>query len=274
MKNIHLKLIFFTPIFILLAHYLAMLPHEYSHSITAWLLGYKSNPLALTYGGTSWLNLLLLTHMDENVDYHMIFSTGHGLHAAIIAFSGPGFANVPLFILSFLLLRIRYVKNNPLLWYFLFLFNLMNLGNFYDYIPIRTFSAHDDVDVANFVRGLNISPWWVYIFAGYIVAFLIWQFFTKTLVSAYINLRLTTTYSASLMIICVCILFGYFGGFPYIYIGRITNVDSVTYLLSATSFIAIPGLITVLWPTRSWVKYKLRENQDITRPFKTVSPSN
>lgn len=256
-KSTTFKLTLITPVFILLAHYLAMLPHEYSHSITAWVSGYKNNPLALNYGGTSWLNLLWLTDMDENVNYDMIFSTGHGLHAAVIAFAGPGFANVPLFILSFWLLKKRYVKNSPLWWYFLFLFNLMNLGNFYDYIPIRTFSTQDDI--ANFVKGLNISPWWVYIIGGYMVAFLIWQFFTKTLVSAFVNLQLTTTYRACLMIICTFILFGYFGGFPYVYMGRIVSVNSVTYLLSATSFIAMPGLIIALWPTRKWVKRELEK---------------
>ena len=48
----------------------------------AWVLGYKSNPLAPDlWRGTSWLNLLVLAHMDENVNYSMIFSyAGHGYH--------------------------------------------------------------------------------------------------------------------------------------------------------------------------------------------------
>ena len=247
-----LGLVLVTPIFILLTHYIAMLPHEYMHSFVAWVLGDKSNPLALTYGGTSWPNLLLLLHMDENVNYDLIMSMGHHAHVALIAFSGAGFANVPLFILSLWLLNKDKIKNAPYLYYFLFLFNLMNLGNFYDYVPIRTFSTQGDV--ANFVHGLNISPWWVYIIGGYIVAFLIWHFFTRTMVTAFIDLGLTITAKASLMIVCVCILFGYFGGPGFV------GQGVISFFLSATSFIAIPGLVAGLWPTRTWVVGRLNRN--------------
>lgn len=98
------KFALITPIFILISHYCAMLPHEYMHSFVAWCLGDKSNPLALTYGGTSWSNVLLLTHMDENVNYDLIISMERHIHVALIAFAGAGFVNVPLFVLSLWLL--------------------------------------------------------------------------------------------------------------------------------------------------------------------------
>lgn len=257
MSGVHerkkLGLILITPIFILLAHYLAMLPHEYTHSFVAWLLGYKSNPFALTYGGTSWLNLLILAHMDENVNYHMIFSAGHGLQAALIAFSGAGFANVFLFVLSLWLLKKESVKRRFYLYYFLFLFNLMNLGNFYAYVPIRTFTTHGDV--GNFTRGLNISPWWVYIFGGYIVAFLIWHFFARTMIFAFKDLKiLSPNLQASLMSVCVAILFGFFGAAGFLGYG------DIPYFLSATSLLAIPGIIIALRPTRDWVKRRINLN--------------
>ncbi len=106
------KLILMAPIFILLSHYLAMLPHEYAHSFMAWILGYKSNPLALTYGGKSWLNLLLLSHMDENVNYEVMFATGHGIQVAIIAFAGAGIANGSLFLFSLFLLQREKIQHN------------------------------------------------------------------------------------------------------------------------------------------------------------------
>lgn len=225
-------LILLTPVFILLAHYLAMLPHEYAHSFMAWLLGDKSNPLALTYGGTGWLNLLLLSHMDENVNYAAIFASGHNYHVALIAFAGAGIANGIMFILSLWLLTKENIKHKPYLYYFLFLFNLMNLGNFYDYVPIRTFATHGDA--ANFQMGLGISPWWVYCIGGYIVAFLIWHFFTKTMISAFLNLKIVSVaYRASLMIICVGILFGFFG------LPGFFGYGEVSYFLSATSCLAI-----------------------------------
>jgi hypothetical protein len=59
------------------------------------------------------------------------------------------------------------------------------------------------------------------------------------------------------MIVCVCILFGFFSGFPYIYFAGQKVVGDITYFLSATSFLAIPGLIIALWPTRLWVQLQL-----------------
>ena len=250
------RFILLSLVFILLSHYLVVFFHEYSHSFVAWILGYKTNPLALGYGGTSFLNLLLLSHIDENVNYAKIYAAGHPTYVSLIAFAGSGIANSLLFLWSYFLLKNKKVQRSFSLFYFIFLFNLMNLGNLYDYVPIRTFAGFGDV--YNFVTGLSISPWWVYIIFGYIIAFLVWQFLTKTLISAFIHLHMTKTVQrASLMIICVCILFGFFGGFPYIYFAGQSAVGDITYFLSLTSFISIPGLLIALWPTRAWVKRRL-----------------
>jgi len=259
-KYTHLKLILLTPVFILLSHYLAVFPHEYAHSFTAWLLGYKNNPLALNYGGTGWNNLLLLSNIDENVNYKAIYLAGHGFHVALIAFAGPGIANGLLFILSLYLLKNNTVKKKPYLFYFLFWFNLMNLGNFYDYVPIRTFASHGDM--AAIEIGLNISPWWIYIIFGYLVMFLIWQFFTKTLISVFSTLKITSpTLRASLMITCVLILFGFFGGILGILLSaNPMSYGLISYFLSITSFVIIPAIIIALWPTREWVKEGLQKN--------------
>ncbi len=245
--NKAVQFVLLTPVLILLAHYLGMLPHEYAHSFMAWALGDKANPLALKYGGTGLENLLLLANMDENVNYSLILSAGHPYHVALIAFAGMGIANGLMYILSLCLLAMKYVQQRPVLYYFLFLFNLMNLGNFYDYVPVRTFGTHGDV--ANFILGSGISPWWIYSVGGYIVALLIYYFFTRTMVSAFHHLNLISTgLKASLMIISVFILFGFFGS------SGLYRYGDVCYFISATSLLVIPGLIVALWPTREWVK--------------------
>lgn len=237
-----------TPIFILLSHYLAVFPHEYAHSFMAWLLGDKSNPFALNYGGTSISNILLLLNIDQAVDNKTIYSLGHPYHVAIIAASGMAI-NMLFYIVSYLVLKAKKIASYPYCGYFLLYFNLMNLGNIYDYVPMRTFSTHGSmVDISDIEQGFNISPWLVYAIGGYLVAFLIWQFFTKTMISTYINLKINSTLSrAGLMIICVFILFGYFGLAGFI------NHGEISHFISATSFLAIPGMIIVLWPTRNWV---------------------
>ena len=121
------------------------------------------------------------------------------------------------------------------------------ITNFYDYVPIRTFATHGDI--TNLVMGLGISPWYIYIVLGYVVAFVIWHFFTRTLIHAFMHLQLTTTaLQASLMMVSVMLLFGYFGMAGFLDYGQISH------FLSATSVILIPGIIVVCWPTRTWVK--------------------
>ena len=63
---------------ILLAHYAAVLPHEYAHSFMAFALGYKSDPLVIHFGGTSVGNLISLINIDEQVDYAPMFARGDG----------------------------------------------------------------------------------------------------------------------------------------------------------------------------------------------------
>jgi hypothetical protein len=58
-------------------HSVAYFVHEYAHSGTAWLLGYKSNPLAIEYGRFNLPNRLTFHEVDENVDYPSIFAQGH-----------------------------------------------------------------------------------------------------------------------------------------------------------------------------------------------------
>ncbi|MDR3491666.1 MAG: hypothetical protein P4M12_06435 [Gammaproteobacteria bacterium] len=247
-----IKLILLTPIFILLSHYLVVFIHEYAHAFSAWILGYKHNPFDLNYGGTSWGNLLLLSNIDQKVNNNLIYSLGHPGHVALIAFAGPAIVIALFFLSSWL---IQNIKNYSLLLYFLLFINLWCLGGTYAYVPVRTFTPHGEmVDVLDIQQALNISPWWIYFFIGYLVIYMMWQFFTKTLISIYLNVGITSVMSrASLMITCVLILFGYCG------LAGFVNQGEISHFISATSVLAIPGIIIALWPTRKWVKQQLKE---------------
>lgn len=252
-KIIHkLTLVFITPIFILFSHYIAVFLHEYAHAFTAWLLGYKDSPFALNYGGTSVLNILFLINIDQNVNNQLIYAAGHPGYVALIAFAGPA-TNVLLFFISLWLLGLRKIKDKTYLFYFLFFFCLMNLGNIYDYVPIRTFVSYGNmVDIVDIEQGWGISPWWVYILVGYPVIFSIWYFFRNLLTQTYFTLTLqSTSAKAALMIICVCILFGYFA------LPGLLLHQGISKFVGATSLIAIPGIVLALWPAREWVKRRL-----------------
>src|SRR5919112_441433 len=82
-----------TPVMVLLAHYAAVIPHEFAHSIMAWILGIKDQPGNIDWGGTSLLNVLLLANIDENVDYTPALEAGKHWQVALTAFAGPGIAS-------------------------------------------------------------------------------------------------------------------------------------------------------------------------------------
>ena len=246
------SLLIWTVPFVLLAHYVAVFPHELTHSFFAWFLGYKSNPLNIQYGGTSLSNLFLLSGVDENVDYQQIFQQ-NPYHVALIAFAGPGIANGGMFLLSYWLLQKQQIHDRPYLYYFMLWFNLMNIANLFDYIPFRTFTPVNwDTDMSNLERGLNISPWVVYVLGGYLVLFVIWQFFSKTLVELYVYLGLDSLWIRSfLLIAAVVVLFGYFSS------AGLHGYGEISTFLSLTSRWMCPAIIVFCWPDRQWVREKM-----------------
>lgn len=246
------KLILLIIIFIFLSNYVVVFIHEYAHAFIAWILGYKNSPFDLNYGGTSISNLLLLSNIDQNVNNNLIYSSGHPGHVALIAFAGPGII-ILLFFLSSWLIQNKKIKTHTYLLYFLLFFNLWCLGGTYAYVPVRTFAPSGImVDVLDIEQALNISPWFIYFFVGYLVIFMMWQFFSKTLISIYINAGISSTLGkASLMIVCVLILFGYCGLAGYI------DYGDISHFISVTSLFAIPGIIFILWPTNKWIKEKI-----------------
>ncbi len=251
-KPAPLFLVLITPIFILLANYLTIYGHDFAHSLMAWLLGFKNNPFAINFGGCSLLNLIFLINAGENVDYGSIYMMGHRLSVALIAFAGPGIVNVGLFFLSLYLLNKKSIQQNIYLYYFLFWLNLTNLGGMYDYVPIRTFSTQGDL--GHITTSLQISPWSVFIVFGYLVAFAIWYFFTQTLIKMFAQLQIMSVASqAFTIILCVLILFGYYGGAGF------TVKDSISQFLSTVSIISIPGIIVACWPNRNWVKKQFHQ---------------
>lgn len=140
------------------AHAIAFFPHEYSHSFTAWALGWKNNPLALNYGHLTLSNLLAQFDIDENVNYAPIFATGHGQQAGLIAIAGLLIGN---FLLTYplSLLGFNFSKNSTyrILALFFYWLCVASIGNLIDYVPVRTFAFSGDMHTV--CEGFNCSPW-------------------------------------------------------------------------------------------------------------------
>jgi len=165
-----------------LAHALGYLVHEYAHSFVAWVLRYKANPLALNYGHLSLDNVLTQGDIDENVDYDPIFAAGRGPLASLIAVAGVLFGNGIFYLLSRHFYTRAKEQGRRMLALFMFLFCMMNAGNFISYVPTRTFTTHADMFTVE--KGLNISPWWVAIVLGIPFCIAAWHFFARILPGA------------------------------------------------------------------------------------------
>jgi len=236
-------------IIVWLAHHAALLPHEYAHSFMAWALGYKSNPLVIHWGGRSIANLLLLIDINEQVDYAAMFARGDGLAAALVGFAGPGLANGALYLLSLWLLTRPAVRGNALLFALVFWFNFMNVGNFFDYVPIRTFAPTGDI--AHIAQGLGISPWVPLVVLGIPTAIAMWFFFARTLPMALGRMASSSFQRGLIVTLSVVIMFGYFG------LVGIEGYGRVSHILSLLSLCLIPVMLVVCWPTRRWMASRI-----------------
>lgn len=164
-----------------LAHALGYLLHEYAHSFTAWAVGHKANPLALDYGGMSFQNVALQSDIDENVDYASIFKAGKSYLVSLVAVAGV-LGNAFFYALSRGLYWFAKRQNRQRLGLFAFLFCLMNVGNFWDYVPVRTFTTR--FDMGNVEAGLHVSPWWILTVLGIPFSIAIVHFFARLLPDA------------------------------------------------------------------------------------------
>ncbi|MBN2479043.1 MAG: hypothetical protein JXA94_02325 [Parachlamydiales bacterium] len=185
-----------------------VLLHEYTHSTVAYLFGYKSNPFDIYYSDP------LLFNVFEKVDYDLIFAQGKNYIVGLIGISAI-ITNAILFILSTILLNIKFSKKSLFVYSFLFWFSLINLAEIFSYIPIRTFSNYGDI--FHFVKGFNINPWWVCFFGTIFVLIGIWLVFFKGLPKVYKVLNLKTKFTKSIyLFLSLLVFFGYYGSIVYI----------------------------------------------------------
>ncbi len=145
-----------TAVIIIAAHAIAYLSHEFSHSFTAWALGYMSHPLALDYGELTPANAVLLLNVGDNVQYDRISSGGSGLAVATIALAGAFVGNgVLYFCVNMAAKRLRpdaVITGSMAYWLM-----MMCAGNIWSYIPIRAITTHADIAIA--AGGLGVSVW-------------------------------------------------------------------------------------------------------------------
>jgi len=159
-------------------HAIAFFAHEYAHSTTAWLLGWKANPLALNYGHLTLSNLLAMFAIDENVDYAPIFASGHAWQAGLIAAAGVAVGNglitYPISRWGFAEAKRRSARAWAMFFYWLC---VMSVGNLICYVPARTFSYREDMHTVTL--GFHCSPWFILLVLGVPFALALVEFFAR-----------------------------------------------------------------------------------------------
>lgn len=224
--------------FFLINYYLCTLLHEWGHGFTAWLFGVKEAFFDIHYGG--WL--FLDTH--EHVPYDQL----NGTTAALIAVSGL-LVTLVLFLLSLALMN--RIQKHPLAYLFFYSTALVNLIPLVQYFPIQTFSSGGDV--GHFIKGLQISPWWVFFPGLLFTSFALYQMLAKALPKAYALLPIRSLWGRNLFLLytlSVIFLFIHIQGYnPF----TAPHIPLSCRILGIIAIFLVPVLFILCYPSRAWV---------------------
>lgn len=226
-----------------LAHALVFFPHEYAHTVTAWLLSWKSNPFALHFPPFSLKLLLIQLGIDQDVNEAPIFAAGHGPQAALIAAAGAVLGNA---LITYPLSRYAYArlkKINARTWAMLaYWTTVTSIGNFLDYVPIRTFTLEGDM--GSIQRGLPCSPWAILLVLG-IPTLLAFVYFFARIEPATLTWLFPTSAPKRvfLAIATAFVLFAFYGAVGLLEGGPISHTLS---LVSVTIAFPLMAIATVL----------------------------
>lgn len=222
------------------AHALVFFSHEYAHSGTAWLLGWKANLFDLNYAHPTPPVLLLQLGIDQNVTEAPIFASGHGRDAALIAAAGMvignGLITYPLSRLGAALARRRKLRG----WGMMFFWTTVaSVGNFLDYVPVRTFSPTGDL--RSLERGFGWSPWLVLLVFGvptmWAVMHLLFRIQPRTLGWLFPDSR---PRRLVLVVLAGAVMWGFYGA-----VGLLEGGPAAHAMSTSSVFVLLP-LFTVL----------------------------
>ncbi len=200
-----------TAVLVIVAHAVAYLTHEYSHTFVAWVFGWMPNPLALDYGRPTLYNLLFLGDVGDNVRYDPIFASGHGIYAATIALAGTFIGNGLLYFLLYGIAKVRAVACSRWALSFVYWLALMCAGNVWGYVPIRAITTHADIAIA--ARGLQMSTWALFPFLLVPSLYIVYHFFNKMFALCFSRIADGSAINLALVIVLTSYwFFAFFGG--------------------------------------------------------------
>ncbi|HEY2022424.1 hypothetical protein [Paraburkholderia sp.] len=241
-----------TPVFFILSLWVSAFPHEYAHSITAWLFGYKLKPFDIDYGSFDWKNVLFVDGIDEHVNYFLIFLFGDKFAIGMIAFAGPFVATLLLYLISLRVIRLKKIRRYPYVFYFCLWVNVSNLSELISYVVLRSITKHGDVGHIEFAWG--VSPWLVFTIGCVLLAMATWNFFSRTLVDLYLIAGADRVIFKYFFVILFSV---YLFAYPAARV-LLENNDLFSISMSILFCILTPVVVILCWPGRDWVKERER----------------
>ncbi|MBJ8346956.1 hypothetical protein [Antrihabitans sp. YC2-6] len=232
---------------LLIAHAIVLFLHEWAHSAMAWILGFKSNPLAITYGRLNLPNVLLQGEMDENVDYESIFRAGHRVDVSVIALAGIT-SMLLVYVVCALVLRSRASRMRSAGTMFLFWVAVMSAGDLWAYAPVRTITTR--YDMANAAQGLGISTWTLLPFVTVPSIWVGWDLFSRLLPSVLAQSSGSDLLRRAFVVVVACfVYFGYFGN-----VGSGGSYGNVSAVLSILSVFLLFPLVVMATLSRAGIR--------------------
>jgi hypothetical protein len=242
MRGHELRFALVTVAALLITHAIVLFQHEYAHSGTAWVLGFKANPLAIIYGNLHLSNILLQLQMDENVEYTAIFNAGQGGAAATIALAG-WISNLVFYLACTVVLKRYLHRLRPAGLLFLFWVALMECANLWSYSPVRTITT--EYDMGNVAHGLGISSWTLFPFVVLPTVLVAWHFFgvltPRVLARACGDDVLRRAFATA---VACFIYFGFFGSASLL-TDKFGEVSTVISILSVFVFLPVVVMMTL-----------------------------
>jgi hypothetical protein len=221
---------------------LFVIVHEYIHSITAWLLDAKEDPMIIQWG-----NPVTLAGWDEAVCYSCLFDSGRGTVAAIIAAS-PLIFQAAVFIVCLYLLLGKRLMQKRLLFHLVYWVAIINFMKLFTYIAYDSFALHGDI--GNINRGLGLSPWLLFPINVTLVLAGIYLLFVRVLPKMNVLVAEGNPLTEMLILIVSAFIFFRLGDVIWEMASLYPDPQWMIGLIGLAGFALV---VSLCWPTRRWI---------------------
>ena len=145
-----------------------VIAHEFTHSTSAWLLGYMPSPFTVVWG-----NPITVRGWDEGVPYDRLFPSAGNFAEAVIG-GGPLLMHAIFIVASLYFLQRPPPRQRSLVFFTLYWFVVINLAELISYIVMRPFIPTGDT--GRFSNGMAMSPWVLFIVGTTFLVLALWVF--------------------------------------------------------------------------------------------------